>query len=393
MPNEKPNIVLPSSRSSTTFAVEETQGIAEKLFAKAGFPPPGQESKVDTGLEGNPRNRSEAKWAIENATESAITYYSSPGNLQSLADDLRYLLPKYGVEFGDEDGPLDAKTKEAMDNKYKETLKDPAARAVYTSLLVKIYDGSVDRLNKVAAKTGDRSILQMGDLVVGEDGKALPQEVTKIGAVPKLQEAYRDAVKRDHDYMYELVTGEDGKTKVVKKKAPGLSDWGKDTSGGMMAAGSTDEALGYFMGSSARALFRLLPGFVGAGFRREVGKSSDIRVETAKVLEQIGELTKKKVEFPHSQAQAEGVGAGNENKAREQHSQDSKKREGNRWGSEGDVIDGDFELLEDKPRGGEGNENSPNQPNQPNRPSAPKTLPRGREATFLIEGPAGRDRD
>jgi hypothetical protein len=387
METEARTTILPASRRDGTFAVSEMQGLASELFAKAGFPEPGKVSKHDVGLGSNPKTRSEAKWAVENATENAVNYYSSPENLQSLADDLRYLLPRYGVDLGGgEDGPLDPSTKSDLDQKYKETLSDPHARAVYTSLLVKIYDGAVDRLQKVAEKTGDRSILQLGELGIGEDGQIKAKEIEKIGDVPQLSEAYREAVKRDHDYMYELVQGEDGKTKIHKKKAPGASQWLKDTSGGIMETGSTDEALGYFMGRSVRAFVRLLPGFVGAGFRREVEKSSDIRAETAKVLEQIGELSKKQAEVkqPHARAGAEvgeeGRGAGQER---------SRQGEGNPRGGAGgwpqpEYIDADFEVLEDKsssPGKGSG------------KTATPKMLQRGDSPKpLLLQETGGRER-
>lgn len=386
MDDKKPRMVLPSGRTTSTFPAEEMQGVVESLFAKAGLPAPGQIPKNAAGLESKPRTRSEAKWAIENAMDGAVDYYSSPENLQSLSDELRYLLPRYGVEFGDEDGPLDPATKAAMDHKFKETLKDPASHAVYTNLLTKIYNGSVDRLQKVAAKSGNRSILQMGDLVVGADGKAVPEEVTKIGEIPKLQEAYRDAVKRDHDYMYELVEGQDGQTKIVKKKAPGVSDWMKNTAGDMSKTGSTDEAIGYFMGSSARALFRLLPGFVGAGFRREVEKSSDIRAEQAKILEQIDGLSKKKT----GETQARGAAAVGGNAEGQSRSR-SQSQEGNKTPGKGErgaagggpeVIDVEFEVLEDRPKGGD-----------KTRTSSAKSLARGREGTLLLEESRGRERD
>lgn len=378
MTTENPNVVLPSSKTATTFPAGDLQGVAEELFSKAGYAVPGQTSKNPTGLAGNPRTRSEAKWAIETAMEEAVTYYSSPENLQNLSEELRYLLDRYDVKFGDEDGPVSATTKEALDKKYKETLKDPAAHAVYTNLMVKVYNGSVDRLQKVAKKTGDRSILQMGELEVDENGKAVPQEVTQIGTVPKLEAAYRDAVKRDRDYMYELVTGEDGQTKVAKKKAPGVRDWAKNTSGGIMEAGSTDEAVGFLMGSSIRALFRLMPGFIGAGFRREVEKSSDIRSETAKVLEQIGELSRNKAEAIQQHTGVEKINGDTQTRT-QNRGKGGQVGSNGKNGGEPEVIDGEFVMVEDK------NTRSENS-------SASKALPRGTRGALLL-GAGGRERD
>lgn len=268
---------------------------AAQMFSKARMEKPDDAAGRIFDKNLNPQNRGEAKRAIETAIDDAVVYYSDPERLQELGDTLRYLLPRYGVE----PGGGSERSRAECEGRYGKALEDKNEHAVCTKIMVDVYNGAVARMRKAAKKAGSDEPLKIG---------AGGAEISPLGRIPELDEAYKSAVQRDPRFMWTLETGPDGKTKAVRKNSPTVGDWLKDTGKGIAATQTTDEGLGYLLGSSVRALVRLLPGL------REVDGKRDLRSETAKLLRQVEGLGKKEEAVrPHraGQAQAEaGAGEG-----------------------------------------------------------------------------------
>jgi hypothetical protein len=273
-------------------AVSEIDAKVEKAYEAAGMAAPDSAKMDKGGLSAAPKTQAEAKYAIQDSLENAILYYSTPSRMQELGDTLRYLLPRYGVKVGG----LDEETVQLGNRKFQSTLSDPAEHAVFTDLMVRVYDGVVERMERAGKKSGQKGILK-----IGEGG----EEVTKIGKIPALEKAYLNAVRRDHSTVWELSQDKDGKTVLNKRKAAGFFDWIGHTGKGIKESGDTDEAIGYAIGSTLRAIIRLSPALLLQGTKREIEKKGDVRHETAKLLTQIESLCKREVGIARPQ-RAEG---------------------------------------------------------------------------------------
>ncbi len=279
-------------------AVSEIDAKVEKAYGAAGMTSPNSAKMEKGGLSGAPKTQAEAANAIQDSLDNAILYYSTPSRLQELGDTLRYLLPRYGVEAG----RLDDKTVTEGNRKFQSTLGDPNEHAVFTDLMVRVYDGAVTRMEKAGRKS------RMGDVLkIGEDG----QKITKIGKIPALEKAYLDAVRRDHSTVWELTEDKDGKTVLKNRKAAGVFDWMGHTSQGMKESKDSDEAIGFVVGSTLRAIARLSPALLLKGLRREIEKKGDVRHETAKILTQIESLCKREVGISRPQKAEAGKSEAN----------------------------------------------------------------------------------
>ncbi len=249
--------------------LSESAGVAAKVaFAKAGMKGAGETSAIFAGGAPGASTRAEASKVIREAKKAAINHYSNPENLAELGAKLTVLMSDYGV--GDARRLSSAKLKEVEAGL---AFGDEGEKAVYTKMMIEIYNGALGNLKKAADKSGDRSFLKSG---AGELKEAL---------VPvELEEAYESATKRDKKYVWALETDRDGRSRVVRKNASTVRDWLNKTADGVAAGENAEEGIGYFLGSSAKALFRLLPGM------GEVEGKSQLRAEAARLYQQVEAL-------------------------------------------------------------------------------------------------------
>lgn len=264
---------------------------AKAAFAKAGMDGAGETAAAFAGGAPGAKTRAEAAKVVRAAKQAAINHYSDPGNLAELGSKLTVLMSDYGHGSA-------ARLGEAKLAEVEAGLQfgDEGEKAVYTKMMIDIYNGAVRNLHKAARKSGDRSFL--------DDGQG--GEISEALVPAKLQEAYDKATTRDRNYVWTLETDKDGHSRVVRKNAPTLRDWAGNTVDGMASGSTLEEGVGYFLGSSLRAVFRLLPG-VG-----EVDGKDQLRAEAARLYQQVEALipSRKGVIHPHGTPAERAEGAG-----------------------------------------------------------------------------------
>lgn len=263
------SFILPLSARGATKPFSSLKHLAEKSFIASKMA--SADSHLETvGLERvNPKNRGEAKRAVERGMDQAVIHYSDPERLAELGDHLRYLLPFYGAAAG----KMHPLTQADREQRFKNAFPEKGDRAVHTQMLVDIYNGSVARLRKAAEKSGNNELLKLGE---GD------KEITFIPRIKKLEDEYHAATTRDKRYIYTLEPDKDGKFKAVRKDAPTFGDWSKDTMAGLTSSGTHEEAMGYLLGRSLKSLVKLVtPGAM------ELHQATDVRAGTAKMLEQL----------------------------------------------------------------------------------------------------------
>lgn len=242
---------------------------AKSAFAKVGMEGVGETAVAFAGGAPGAKTRSEAAKIVRQAKKAAVNHYSDPGNLAELGAKLTVLMSDYG--HGSASSLGEAKLAEVEAGLQ---FGDEGEKAVYTKTMIDIYNGAVRNLHKAARKSGDRSFLSDGH--GGEISEAL---------VPvELEEAYTKATTRDWNYVWTLETDKDGRSRVVRKNAPTVRDWAGKTVDAMSSSPTMEEGIGYFLGSSLRAVFRLLPG-VG-----EVEGKDQLRAEAARLYQQVEAL-------------------------------------------------------------------------------------------------------
>lgn len=242
---------------------------ARSAFAKAGMNGVGETSKVFAGAAPGASTRADAARVVREAKKAAVNHYSDPENLAELGVKLSVLMADYGE-------PLSRNLGAARFQEAKTGLEfgDDGEKAVYTKMMIDIYNGGVKNLRKAAAKTGDRSFLSDG-----EGG-----ELSEAPVPEKLEKAYSKATERDRNYVWSLETDRDGHSRVVRKSAPTIRDWAGKTVDGMSSSATMEEGIGYLLGSSLRAAFRLIPGM------GEVDGKGQLRAEAARLYQQVEAL-------------------------------------------------------------------------------------------------------
>lgn len=265
---------------------------AKTACAAAGVGRVGEVHGVFSGAGAS--SRAEAARTVRRAKKAAIAYYTDPGKLGELGEKLSVLLSDYGVkEPGDIDHEAAAKVSQGLE------FGDDGEKAVYTRMLVDIYNGALANLRKAGKNSGDRSFLK----AAGTDGELEDAPVTA-----ELKKAYRDATKRDKNYVWALETDRDGRRRVVRKNAPTLGDWGRKTVDGMTGSANVEEGIGYLLGSSLRAMIRLIPGL------GEVEGKDQLRAEAARLYQQVESLvpSRKTAVHPHTSPGAKAAEGGGE---------------------------------------------------------------------------------
>jgi hypothetical protein len=205
----------------------------------------GETARAFAGGAPGAKTRAEAAKIVREAKKAAICHYSTPENLAELGAKLTVLLSDYGEGNAQRIG--EAKLAEVQVGL---EFGDEGEKAVHTRMMIDIYNGAVRNLHKAADKTGDRSFL--------DDGRG--GEIAEAPVPGKLSDAYDKATTRDRGYVWTLETDKDGHSRVVRKNAPTVRDWANKTVDGMTSGSSMEEGVGYLLGSSLRAAFRLLPG-------------------------------------------------------------------------------------------------------------------------------------
>lgn len=275
---------------------QSSQKAAKVAFARAGMAGAGETARAFAGGAPGAKTRAEAAKIVREAKKAAICHYSTPENLAELGAKLTVLLSDYGEGNAQRIG--EAKLAEVQVGL---EFGDEGEKAVHTRMMIDIYNGAVRNLHKAADKTGDRSFL--------DDGRG--GEIAEAPVPGKLSDAYDKATTRDRGYVWTLETDKDGHSRVVRKNAPTVRDWANKTVDGMTSGSSMEEGVGYLLGSSLRAAFRLLPG-VG-----EVDGKEQLRAESARLYQQVEALipSRKGNIHPHGApgergAGESGVGAG-----------------------------------------------------------------------------------
>lgn len=275
---------LPQDLSRTT------KQAAKVAFAKAGMSGVGEAGVLAGGMAGA-KTRAEAAKIVRETTKAAINHYSDPENLAKLGAKLTVLMADYGC----------GKAERLSDTKRAEVeadleFGDEGEKAVGTKVMIDIYNGAVKNLRKAARKSGDRSFL--------DDGQG--GEISEALLPAELSDAYDKATTRDRRYVWTLETDKDGRSRVVRKNSATLRDWAGHTVDGMSSGASLEDGIGFLMGSSLRAVFRLLPG-VG-----EVDGKDQLRAKAARLYQQVESLipSRKNPIHPHGSPGERAEGAG-----------------------------------------------------------------------------------